>query len=329
MTWKLEGPERAYEHFTPPFLLNTTALYQKIRNIQVRLLPEDALLPIEVAKYDQKVVLEALHNCVAHQDYSRNGRIVVTEFPDRLLFENEGGFYEGQPDDYVLGTKTPRRYRNPFLAQAMTELNMIDTMGYGIYEMHRSQARRYFPLPDYDLAENQAVRMTIHGKVVDPAYSRLLIQRDDLSFDDVLALDRVQKKQSLPDVTIRRLRRAKLIEGRKPNLHVSALVAKVTAKKADYIRTRAQDDTFYAKLLTDYLEKFGHASREDIHKLLWDKLSDALDAEQKKNRQSPNKIKAFWSYSKHRLSQGTQLGHCRKKFRLICCFQANKALFAE
>ena len=213
MTWKLEGPERAYEHFAPPFLLNTTALYQKIRNIQVRLLPEDALLPIEVAKYDQKVVLEALHNCVAHQDYSRNGRIVVTELPDRLLFENEGGFYEGQPDDYVLGTKTPRRYRNPFLAQAMTELNMIDTMGYGIYEMHRSQARRYFPLPDYDLAENQAVRMTIYGKVVDPAYSRLLIQRDDLSFDDVLALDRVQKKQSLPDVTIRRLRRAKLIEG--------------------------------------------------------------------------------------------------------------------
>jgi len=25
-------------------------------------------------------------------------------------------------------------YRNPFLTQAMNELNMIDTMGYGIYQ---------------------------------------------------------------------------------------------------------------------------------------------------------------------------------------------------
>ena len=44
-------------------------------------------------KYDRKVVLEALHNCIAHQDYSRNGRIVVTERRDRLTFENEGDFF--------------------------------------------------------------------------------------------------------------------------------------------------------------------------------------------------------------------------------------------
>jgi ATP-dependent DNA helicase RecG len=59
-------------------------------------------------------------------------------------------------------------------------------------------------------------------------------------------------------------------------------VAKVSATgKADYIRTRAQDDEFYAKLLTDYLEKFGQASRAEINKLLYDKLSDALSEEQK------------------------------------------------
>ncbi|MCA8355628.1 ATP-binding protein [Burkholderia cepacia] len=90
LTWKLDGPERAYEHFGPPFLLSTSRLYQRIRNIQLRLLPLDELLPIEVSKYDQKIVLEALHNCIAHQDYARNGRIVVTERPDQLIFENEG-----------------------------------------------------------------------------------------------------------------------------------------------------------------------------------------------------------------------------------------------
>lgn len=87
-------------------------------------------------------MLEALHNCIAHQDYTRHGRVVVTEQPDRLVFENEGSFFEGQPGDYLEGNKIPLRYRNSFLAQAMAELNMIDTMGYGIHDMHARQARR-------------------------------------------------------------------------------------------------------------------------------------------------------------------------------------------
>ena len=284
LTWSLEGPERAYEHFGLPFLLNTTRLYQRIRNIQLRILPQDELLPVEVSKYDQKIVLEALHNCIAHQDYSRNGRVVVTEQQDRLIFINEGGFYDGQPDEYVQGTKIPRRYRNPFLAQAMAELNMIDTMGYGIRDMYVGQARRYFPMPDYDLSEQNTVQMTLYGSVVDIAYSRLLIQKTDLPLTDVLALDRVQKKLPIPEDTAAHLRKAGLIEGRKPKYIVAARVAAATASKADYIRTRAQDDEFYAKLLTDYLEKFGEASRAEINKLLLDKLSDVLDAEQKEKK---------------------------------------------
>lgn len=281
LTWKLEGQERAYEHFGPPFLLSTTQLYQRIRNIQLRILPHDELIPIEVSKYNQKIVLEALHNCIAHQDYARSGRVIVTEQPDRLIFENEGGFFEGQPDEYIQGDKTPRRYRNPFLTQAMAELNMIDTMGYGIHLIYRGQAQRYFPLPDYDLSQSNAVKMTLYGGVVDPSYSRLLIQKTDLSLVDVLALDRVQKKLPIPDEAASRLRKAGLIEGRKPNLHVSAVIADATASKAHYIRTRAQDDEFYAKLISDYLERFGKADRDEINTLLIDKLSDALNKEQK------------------------------------------------
>lgn len=284
LTWKLDGPERAYEHFGAPFLLSTTALYQKIRNIQLRLLPTGQLVPHEIAKYDQKMVLEALHNCVAHQDYARHGRIVVIEKPDRLIFENEGGFFDGQPDDYSLGEKLPRRYRNAFLVEAMSGLNMIDKMGYGIHDMHLSQAKRYLPMPDYDLSDPTAVRVTIYGGVVDPTYTQLLMLNSSLPLVDVLALDRVQKKLSLPDEVIARLKRSGLIEGRKPNFHVSAAVAKATTSQAEYIRTRAQDDEFYAKLLTDYLSKFGQATRAEINQLLLGKLSDALTEEQKDDK---------------------------------------------
>ena len=284
LTWKLEGPERAYQHFAPPFLLATTRLYQQIRNVQVRILPEDQLLGVELAKYDQRIVLEALHNCIAHQDYTRNGRVLVTEEPDRLMLENAGGFFEGRPEDYVTGHKTPMHYRNPFLVNAMVELNMIDTMGYGIYEMHLGQAKRYLPMPDYDVTDPSRVRLTIYGSIVDPAYTRMLIKKTELSLQEILALDRVQKQLPLDKEMTSRLRRAKLIEGRQPNLRVSAEIATATATKAQYIHTRGQDDAFYAKLVTDYLAKFDSASRQEIDTLLWDKLSDALDESKKKTK---------------------------------------------
>jgi len=284
LTWKLEGTERAYQHFKPPFLLTTTELYQKIRNVPLSILPDNQLVPVVVDKYDRKIVLEALHNCIAHQDYARNGRVLVTEQPDRLIFESEGAFFEGQPSDYVSGHKTPKRYRNPFLAQAMAELNMIDTMGYGIHEMHVGQARRYFPMPDYDLSEPNAVKLALCGAVVDVAYSRMLIQNTNLPLSDILALDRVQKNLPIDDAVAKRLRQAKLIEGRKPHLYVSATVASATAAKADYINTRGLDDEFYIKQITDYLTKFGSASRQEIDKLLLTKLSDALDSTQKQNK---------------------------------------------
>lgn len=284
LTWKLEGVERAYQHFKPPFLLATTELYQKIRNVPLSILPDNQLVPVVVDKYDRKIVLEALHNCIAHQDYTRDGRILVIEQPDRLIFESEGSFFEGQPADYIGGHKTPKRYRNPFLAQAMVELNMIDTMGYGIHEMHVGQARRYFPMPDYDLGETNVTRMTLHTGVIDQAYSELLMQKSNLSLGDILALDRVQKKLPVSTEIVKHLRAAGLIEGRKPHLYVCAAVACVTSAKADYINTRGQDDEFYIKQITDYLTKFGSASRQEIDKLLLGKLSDALDSTQKHNK---------------------------------------------
>lgn len=284
IVWKLVGAEQGNQIFSPPYLLATTELYNKIRNVQIRILPSDSLIAVEMSKYDQGIVLESIHNCIAHQDYRLHSRVVVTEQPDRLVLENSGSFFEGHPDDYVMGTKTPRSYRNPFLMQAMTRLNMVDTLGYGIHRMFVGQARRYFPLPDYDLSEQGTVRLTIHGAIVDPAYSRILIEKTNLPLEDVLALDRVQKGFAINDDSLRRLRKAKLVEGRKSSLHVSEHVASITGDKAQYIRTRAQDDDHYKKLISDFIQRFGEASREDVDELLLKHLSDALDDDQKRTK---------------------------------------------
>jgi ATP-dependent DNA helicase RecG len=284
IVWKLVGPEQGNQIFAPPYLLATTALYNKIRNVQIRILPTDSLIAVEVSKYDQGIVLESLHNCIAHQDYRLGSRIVVTESPDRLVLENSGTFYEGHPDDYVMGHKTPRSYRNPFLMQAMTRLNMIDTLGYGIHRMYVGQAGRFFPLPDYDITEPQTVKLTIHGAVVDPDYSRALIQRTELSLADIRLLDRVQKRLPISEAATKRLRRAKLIEGRRPNVYISQAVATATDKKAEYIRNRAIDDAHYKQLMLDYLKQFGSATKSDFEGMLLKHLSPVLTEDQRRNK---------------------------------------------
>lgn len=107
ITWKLDTEEKAYEHFHPPFLLSTSGVLKQIRNIRYKIFPDTQLVAAEVMKYEPRVILEALHNCIAHQDYHLNSRIIVTEKTEKLIFFNAGSFYEGKAEDYSLGEKTP------------------------------------------------------------------------------------------------------------------------------------------------------------------------------------------------------------------------------
>ena len=138
-------------------------------------------------------------------------------------------------------------------------------------------------MPDYDLSRVQEVLVSIIGKVLDEKYTRMLIARADLDLWDVIALVKVQKGKPLTDHEFRSIKRKKLIEGRRPNLFVSAEVAAITDSKADYIKRRAFDKEHYKKMVVAYLGQFGEAKREEIEPLLFDKLSDALDGDQKGN----------------------------------------------
>jgi len=217
----------AYRHFGPPFLRSVNELFSHIRNVNFKIQPLNRLVPIEISKYDSWVVMEALHNCIAHQDYTRQSRVVVTETVEKLTLENAGTFFEGEPDDYVLQDRTPLRYRNPALARAMVNLGMIDTMGYGIKRMFMEQRKRFFPLPDYDLSAPERVKVAIMGRVIDENYTQLLIEKQDLEFQYVVALDRVQKGKPIDDAVLKLLRKQKLVEGRRPNVHVAAHVAEM------------------------------------------------------------------------------------------------------
>ena len=270
-----------FEHFGPPFIVTVDAVLSKIRNLTVRFLPPKTLFPIEAMQYDQAVIREALHNCVAHQDYTRNSRINVVEFPDEVLFDNAGSFIPGSVEAVIEQNAPQREYRNPFLARAMVNLGMIETEGGGIKEMFTIQRRRFFPLPTYELDKPDEVRVHIPGKIIDENYTRLLIRDADLDLRTVMLLDKVQKKRVVTREEHMLLKKMNLVEGRYSNLFVSAEIAGITGKKAEYIRNRQFNNDYYKQLVIKFLEKYGSAARKDINDLLFDKLSDILNDRQK------------------------------------------------
>ena len=285
MSWKLEGPELAYEHFHPPFLLTTSLLFQRIRNLRLSFLPANQLIPVDVSKYDQRIVLEALHNCIAHQDYSRCERILVIERQGELVFQNAGNFFDGTPREYVLNNRTPTRYRNRFLAEAMVQLRMIDTMGFGIREiMFRGQANRYLPMPDYDNTGPDHVILRLQGRFLDENYSRTLLTHGDLPWPELLALDTIQKGLETEEDIVASLRHQGLVEGRRPHLHVASHIAAATGTEAEYLHHRAFDDAYYCDMIVEYLKKFGSAKRAKFNRLLEGKLSDLLSPAQKRSK---------------------------------------------
>lgn len=282
ITWKLEDEETAYEHFDPPFYLTISKVYQRIRNTTYKILPENMLIPIEVSKYDQWVILEALNNCIAHQDYSLQSRIIVAERPGELIFTNSGNFFEGTVEDYTLGDKTPAKYRNYFLSQAMNNLGMIDTMGYGIKRMFIEQQKRYFPLPEYDMSDPEKVSLKIYGHIIDENYTKLLIERADLDLRTAILLDKVQKRQQIPKKAFLFLKKNQFVEGRYPSIYVTAQIAAITGERSTYIKNLPLNKKHYKEMIIALIGKFGSASRQDIDDLLMSKLPDILNEKQKK-----------------------------------------------
>jgi ATP-dependent DNA helicase RecG len=274
--------EKDFQHFGPPLILAVDQVFAKIRNLTYRHLPDASLFPTEITQYDPWVIRETLHNAIAHQDYAQGGRINVVEESDSLLFTNLGEFLPGSVEKVIREDAPPELYRNRFMAEAMVNLNMIDTIGSGIKRMFTKQRQRSFPMPDYDLGEGGRVKVRIIGTVVDEKYTRMLMTRTDLDLMDVIALDKVQKGKTLTEDEFRSLKTRRLIEGRRPNLFVSAEVAAATDTKADYIKKRAFDKNYYKKLVLEYLEKYKEASRQNIDQLLMDKISNALTDDQKK-----------------------------------------------
>ncbi len=287
MTWKLYDEKNVidYEHFGIPFIVNVEKIKSKIRNLRYRyMVNENTLFPNEVDQYDNYILRELINNCIVHQDYRLKGIINVIEFKDKLIITNEGNFIPQKIENVLKDGFSSPYYRNQFLANAMVNLNMIDTVGSGIKRVYNIQKDKFFPLPDYDLSEDNRVKVTLYGKIIDENYSKILFEKTNLDIDKVMLLDRVQKSYPITKEQSDYLKKENLIEGRYPNIYISSDIAKITDKRETYIYNTGLENDFYKSLIIKYIKEYGQASRKEIINLLKDKLPSSLKEKNKVSR---------------------------------------------
>ena len=278
------GEDVDFEIFNIPMILAVDELGNKISNTQYVYTIEGSLFPEDMKRYDVFTLREPLNNAIAHQDYSKGCMIDVIEYEDeKLVFSNKGRFIPSSVEEVVTEDIPESFYRNRHLAETMRNVKMVDTEGGGIRKLYMQQKKRFFPMPEYDLTGMQ-VKCTIQGNVLDENFAKILVNNPDLSLQEIMWLDSVQKHKPLTDESIDYLRKKKYIEGRKPHIYLSLSIAdksKHVGLKASYIKNKSFDDDYFRKLIVDYISTFKKASRKEIDELLENKLSDALTERQK------------------------------------------------
>jgi hypothetical protein len=125
---------------------------------------------------------------------------------------------------------------------------------------NEAKKERFFPMPDYDISDENRARVTILGEIINDNYSRLLKKHPELSLDDVIALDRVQKKLPVSEADIQRLQELKLVAGLASELQVAG----------NYTKISYQD---YKQMILNLITQNGSATRDDIVNLIMPTLS--------------------------------------------------------
>lgn len=286
--WRLYDSKnniKDYQIFKIPFITLGDRIFSRIRNLTYRYMPNQlTLFPFETKQYDTWLLRELMNNCIAHSNYALGGRINLDEEEDEITLRNPGSFLPGSIEVALQKNYTPPFYRNQLLAETMMKFNMIDTQSMGIRKVFKIQQEKYFPMPDYNLSVGNQVGVTVYGKVLDENYTNLLFEHPEFDLQTVFLIDQVQKRHPITNEQAKYLRKLNVIEGRMPNIYISADIANTLGKKEQYVKNKGFDDEYYRNLIVMYLQKYKYGTKNNFKILLMDKLPDNLTDNQKESK---------------------------------------------
>ena len=175
----------------------------------------------------------------------------------------------------------------PFISNARTKslwtegkLSFISssTMAYSIQQLLEN-----FPMPDYEIdAANKEVAVRLYGNAINEKYTKLLKENKDLSLEDCILLDAVQKGHRLNGSDAKNLLERGLVEGEYPDLTISLSIARQTKQLPEYTKVKGLEKQKLIQMILQYLKNAGEegSKRDGIYEYLKDVLPQNKTREQ-------------------------------------------------
>lgn len=198
-----------------------------------------------------------------HELKEPEGRVILFQIPaaSKGFPVAFAGHYYGRDDDELspLNLEEIERIRAQAAREDWSAVIIPDATIHDLDDEAIALARRNFKNKFPDKAEEvdkwdnitflNKAKVTILGKILDMNYAQLLSQHKDLTLDEIIMLDKIQKKKKLTKSEEKHLKHKKWIEGRKPNYFIGLKVAQKTGQKATYSKNKAFDKSYYLDLI--------------------------------------------------------------------------------
>lgn len=108
----------------------------------------DGIYRVETFEYPKEAIREALHNAVAHKDYTGATPIQISVYNDKIMIWNYGRLPENWTID-TLQKKHSSVPHNPDISNAFFRIGYIEAWGRGIRKMNEQCAAAGLPQPLY------------------------------------------------------------------------------------------------------------------------------------------------------------------------------------
>ena len=236
------GPASQREEFRVGFFTCYNRLWELINLRNDKQHYQEGFFVYDIPTFNERVVREAILNAVSHRNYQMGGSVFIRQYRDRLVVESPGGFPNGISLDNILDRQLPRNRR---IAEILSLCGLVERSGQGmnlIYELSIKEAKQ---LPDFSGTDEDFVRITLNGLVLDTKMLSLINQigndrMETLSTGDFLVINALYHEQSITEnlrPCLKRLTELGIIEHVGRNKYVLARSLYMAAGKAG-IHTR-------------------------------------------------------------------------------------------
>jgi len=117
------------------------------------LISYEGIYRVETYEYPKEAVREAIHNAVAHKDYTGGTPIQISVYPDKIMVWNYGQLPQNWTIDTLQGKHSSVPH-NPDISNAFFRIGYIEAWGRGIRKMNEQCAKAGLPQPLYYYASS-------------------------------------------------------------------------------------------------------------------------------------------------------------------------------